>query len=203
MLVSRCCVNAWFALWLVTRARQWSDVFDIGAIYALLDGALGLATGLLLMEQGSSDSSFVLPTMTVGDAILRLGAGVAIRTLPGLTGFPITLLVFFAVIAVWEVSLGATLVVSWFVAAERAVKRGGVNRRKRALLGPPAFAGFVALLFAGYAFLAGPPSTADALRTVAALAAGALAIVFGAAALRASDASRHRLREAPDSPSQT
>ena len=94
MLVARCCVNAWFALWLVTRARQWSDVFDIGAIYALLDGALGLATGLLLMEQGSSDSSFVLPTMTVGDAILRLGAGVAIRTLPGLTGFPVTLLVF-------------------------------------------------------------------------------------------------------------
>ena len=90
----------------MTRASHWSDVFDAGANYALADGALGLARVLLLMELGPSGPSFVLRTMTLADGMLRLMAAVVLRTFPGLTGFPVTLLIFFTVIGVWEVSLG-------------------------------------------------------------------------------------------------
>ena len=106
VLLARGCVNGWFAIWLVTRASQWSDVFDAGANYALADGALGLATGLLLMQFGPSGPSFVLRTMTLADAMLRLTAAVVLRTYPGMAGFPVMLLMFFTVIGVWEVSLG-------------------------------------------------------------------------------------------------
>ena len=63
--------------------------------------------------------------------------------------------------------------VAWFVAVGRDARAETVDlERWRAALGPPAIAGLVALLFAGSAFSPGPPTTADALRTVAASAVG-------------------------------
>ena len=93
--------------------------------------------------------------------------------------------------------------VSWFVAAERAVKEEASIEGSERFSGRRRLRDSSRCCSPATRSLAGPPSTADALRTVAALAAGALALVFGAAAVRASDASRDRLREAPDSPSQT
>jgi hypothetical protein len=85
--------------------------------------------------------------------------------------------------------------VTWFIAHEHQKEiPHPPSSRTHALFDPLAAAGLIALLLAGYAFIMGPPATADALRVAAGAASGALALVFLIAAFGAAG---RRLRRTP------
>jgi hypothetical protein len=178
-LVLRACVNGAFAAWLLARASVWLDVFQAGAVYALTDGALGLMTVVLLVRHKPISAPPTLVSMTLADAMLRVCAGLAIRALPGIPHSPLTVVLFFGALGAWAASAGAIGMLAWFVAHERE-KGAGLRPRSRAhaLFDPLAASGLVAFMVAAYAFVAGPPSTVETLRTTAGAASGALALVF-------------------------
>lgn len=192
-LLLRACVNGAFALWLLARASVWIDIFQAGAVYALADGALGLMTVVLLVRHKPIGAPPLLVSMTLADAVLRFGAGVAIRALPGIPYFSLTIVLFFGALGAWAASTGLIAMLAWFVAHEREKDAGRRSRsRTHALFDPLAAAGLIAFMLAVYALVVGPPSTAEALRIAAGAASGALALVFLIAAFGA--AGRRRLQ---------
>jgi hypothetical protein len=178
-LLLRACVNGAFAAWLLARPSAWIDIFHAGATYALTDGALGLVTVVLLARHKPIVAPPLLVSMTLADAVLRVCAGVAIRALPGIPHSPITIVLFFGALGAWAASAGAIAMITWFVAHERDEHAALRSRsRTHALFDPLAATGLVAFMLAAYAFIEGPPATAEALRIAAGAASGALALVF-------------------------
>jgi len=172
---------------LFTRAPVWLDIFSVGANYALVDGLLGLLTVVLLARQKLIGTPPPLVSMMLADAVLRCGAGIAILALPGIPYFPITLVLFYGVLGVWAASAGVIAMIAWFVAHERSKEASlGSPSRTHALFDPLEAAGLIALMLAGYAFLVGPPATAETLHIAAGVACGALAVVFLVAAFGAA-----------------
>lgn len=185
-LLLRACVNAAFAVWLFTRAPVWLDIFSAGAAYALADGTLGLIAGLLLVRQQPFDAPAQFVGMILADAILRCGVGIVMLAFPGIPHFPITLVLFYAALGVWAAGAGVIAMTAWFVAHEREKHMNRLPSRAHALFDPLAVAGLIAFLLAGYAFIMGPPATAESLRIAAGATCGALALVFFVAALGAA-----------------
>jgi hypothetical protein len=180
VLLLRACVNAAITIWLLTHVASWSEVFRTGSTYAIVDGALGLATTVLLARRQPIAAPPALVAMVLTDAMLRLGAGLAIRLLPGLTLFPITLVLLFGALGVWSAAAGAMAIVGWMIGHEHH-RRGKKRTRVHALFDPLSVLGVVALSMAVYALVVGPPATADALRMTAAVVTATLTVVFLAA----------------------
>jgi hypothetical protein len=179
-LLLRACVNGAMTAWLLTHRPDWSAIFDVAIAYAFIDGALGLLTALLLERRRSIGAPPVLVAMICCDAIVRIGVGVALRAWPGLTLFPITIVLLFGALGAWAAVAGAVAIVAWLIAHERR-RRGMGHSPVHALFDPLAVAGIMALAVAAYAFIVGPPADAEHLRTGVATVTGTLMIVFLAA----------------------
>jgi hypothetical protein len=189
VLLLRACVNGAFALWLFAGAPVWLDIFSVGATYALTDGALGLTTVVLLLRRKPIDAPPPLVSMVLGDAVLRGAAGIAILAFPGIPYFPITLVLFYGVLGVWAAIAGVIAMIAWFVSHHHVSEAGQGSQSRTHAFDPPAAAGLIAFILAGYGFAMGPPATAEDLRIAAGAASGALALVFLTAAFGA--AGRH------------
>ncbi len=179
VLVCRAGVNAGFAYWLATNDLGWTHVFELASTYALVDGVLALVTTAVLVRHPGRLGAPMLIAMTFADALLLLGAGAAVRVWPGLSGFPVTIVLFYGAVGVWAVSLGAIAIMLSIRVIER--DRGASRWRRvrdNALVDPIIVGGLVAMAFVAYAFFAGPPVDAARLRHVSALGAGMLSIVF-------------------------
>ncbi|MEX2177242.1 MAG: hypothetical protein WD801_00935 [Gemmatimonadaceae bacterium] len=179
-------------MWLLTRVPVWLEIFAMGAKYALADGVIGLLTVALLARRKPIGAPPPLLSLVLADAVLRCTAGIATLAFPGIPYFPITLVLFYGALGVWAASAGVIAMVAWFVAHEH--EKDGRHRspsRTHALFDPLAAAGLIAFLLAGYAFIVGPPASAEALRLAAGSASGALALVLLVAA---SGAAGRRLR---------
>ena len=185
-LLLRACVNAAFAVWLFARAPVWLDIFSAGSAYALVDGTLGLIAGLLLVRQQPIDAPPQLVGIILADALLRCGAGIVTLAFPGIPYFPITLVLFYVALGVWAAGAGVIAMTAWFVAHEREKDTSRPPSRVHAVFDPLAVAGLIAFLLAGYAFIMGPPATAESLRFAAGATSGALGLVFLVAALGAA-----------------
>jgi len=185
-LLLRACVNGVFAVWLFARAPVWIDIFWAGANYALVDGALGLITFVLLVRHEPLSAPPQLVSMIVADAVLRLGAGAAIHALPGIPYFPIALVLFYGALGTWAATAGVIAMAAWFVAHGHRKDAGRPRPWTHALFDPFAGAGLIAIVLAVYAFAVGPPATAEALRTATGAASATLALVFLVAAFGAA-----------------
>ena len=188
-LVLRAGVNAAFAVWLATRVPDWVDIFSGGAVYALADGVLGLLTGAWLLRQRSHPVGSFLVALVFTDALLRCAAGVAALVFPGIPHFPITLVLFYGALGAWAASAGVVAIAAWFVAYEHEHAHGPAHQPRspsHALFDPLAVAGLIALMFAGYALIEGPPASDEALRIAAGAASGLLSLVFLVAAYGAA-----------------
>jgi hypothetical protein len=191
-LLLRACVNGAFVVWLLTRAPLWLEIFAMGAKYAIADGVIGLLTVALLARQKPIGAPPPLVSLLLADAALRCAAGIATLALPGIPYFPITLVLFYGALGAWAASAGVIAMVAWFVAHEHEQDvRNRSPSRTHALFDPLVAAGLIAIMLAGYAFIVGPPTTAEALRLAAGSASGALAVVLLVAA---SGAAGRRLR---------
>lgn len=185
-LLLRSGINGAFAGWLVTQQPRWSEIFQMGSNYALADGALGLLSVALLMPRPPGGAPPLLRATTFADAFLRISAGIALRTLPGIPDFPVSAVVLFGILGVCAALLGAIALVAWLIRhAQRETPAPTPYTSAHALFDPLAMTGLVALILAAYALLVGPPATATALRNVGASWSIALALAFLVAAIGA------------------
>jgi hypothetical protein len=190
-LLLRAFVNGALAVWLLARDLVWIDIFWTGAAYAIIDGGLGILTGALLTRHEWSSTAPQLVSMVLADAVLRVGAGLAIFAFPGIPDFPITLVLFFGALGAWAAIAGVIAIVGWFAVHEREKNSSHRPRsRTHALFDPLAAAGVVALMLAVYAVIVGPPATDKALRVAAGVASGSLVLVFLVAAFSVARAGR-------------
>jgi hypothetical protein len=186
-LLLRAGVNAAFAVWLFIRPPVWIDIFSAGANYSIADGALGLVTVLLLVRKGTIAAPPPVVALILTDALLRWLAAIAIVAFPGIPDSPITLVLFYGMLGTWAATAGVVAIVVWLIAHARSRHDARATyRRANRLFDPLAAAGLVAVILAAYAFIVGPPATAAVLRMNAALASGALALVFIIAAIGAA-----------------
>jgi len=176
-LVLRACVNGTFAIWALAFTPGWFEIFWIGSVYALVDGALGIATTMLLIRRRPVGAPPLLVAMVLADALLRVMAGVLIRVFPGLPDNPLTAVLFFGVLAGWAAVAGITAIVAWLIAHEFHHVRRALSP-VRAVFDPLSGAGLIALALAAYAIVRGPPATAEALSACVAAATAAQMLVF-------------------------
>jgi len=179
-LAVRGLVNGVFGAWLIARRPSWADVFDVGSAYGIVDGALGLVSVVLIVSLTPSGLLRFLAAITCADAIGRLSAGLALRLLPGIPHVPMAVVPFFAAIGAAVAGLGLIGLTEWIVARIR--ERRDWRLRADALFDPLAAAALVSFAV-GFVLFADPPATVGALRTFAASASGALALVFLAASV--------------------
>lgn len=185
-LLLRSGINGAFAGWLVTQHPRWSYIFQTGSNYALADGALGLLSVALLMPRPPGGAPPLLRATTFADAFLRISAGIALRSLPGIPDFPVSAFLLFSVLGVCAALLGVIALVAWLIRhAQRQTPAPTPYSSAHALFDPLAMTGLVALILAGYALLVGAPATATALRNVGASWSMALALAFLVAAIGA------------------
>jgi hypothetical protein len=179
-------INGAFAVWLVTQHPRWSEIFQMGSSYAFADGALGLLSVALLMPRPPGGAPPLLRATTFADALLRIGGGIALRTLPGIPDFPVSAVALFGVLGTCAAVLGVIALVAWLIRhAKRETPAPTPYSSAHALFDPLAMTGLVALIFGGYALLVGPPSTSAGLRTLGASWTGVLALAFLVAAIGA------------------
>lgn len=174
-LAVRGCLNAAFGTWLLARRPGWADVFDVGSIYGIADGALGLLTVALIVSLTPQGLLRFLAVVTCVDAIGRLTAGIAVRAFPGIPHVPMAVVPFFAAIGAGIAGLGLIGITEWLIARMRG--RRDWSMEADALFDPLAAAALVSFAV-GFVLLANPPGTVAMLRAVAASASGALALVF-------------------------
>jgi hypothetical protein len=177
-LLLRGCINGAFVVWLLTYSPPWLDVFRGGALYAIADGVVGLLIVGLIGWRTPINAPSSLLAVTLIDALLRLAAGAAILTFPGLPEIPITIVLFYGVIGAWAAAAGTIAVVTAVVAHGHAHMGTRPRSAVHAMFDPLSVEGAVALMLAIYALVVGPPSTADALRGAGAVASGSFAVVL-------------------------
>jgi hypothetical protein len=68
-LAVRGCLNAAFGGWLLARRPTWTGVFDVGSIYAIADGALGLLSVVMIVSLTPRGLLRFLAAVTCVDAI--------------------------------------------------------------------------------------------------------------------------------------
>ena len=180
ILLLRAAVNGVMTIWLLTHGTIWSQVFDAGSVYSLIDGALGLVTAPLLSRRQPVGAPPILVAIVVTDAVIRIAIGLAIRVFPGLAMTPITIVLFFGALGVWAATAGAIAIAAWILGHEHH-RRGKKRTRVHALFDPLSAAGLVALALALYALTLGPPATARSLRIAGAVVSGTLTVVLLAA----------------------
>jgi hypothetical protein len=181
-LLLRAADHGLFAVWVLTRHPGWTDIFDTGALYGLVDGTLGLVTVALLMRLAVGGAPRLLATMTFIDAVGRLVAGIALRLFPGIPVVLVTAVPFFVALGAVVAGLGVVAMAVWLVARLRAGR--GWSLDTDALFDPLAVAALVSF-GVGYALFTKPPATSTALRAFAVAVSATLALVFFIASLGA------------------
>lgn len=181
ILMLRAAVHGAFAAWLLTRQPGWTPIFETGAIFGLVDGALGLLAVPLILPLTSRGSPHLLATVTFVDACARIATGIALRVLPGIPLFAVAFVSLAGIIGACTAALGIVVAVMWAVARRR--------QRTHVLawdeLFDPLAAAAVVSFFAGFILFVNPPTTPPGLRTFAVVVTSALALVFAVASLGA------------------
>ena len=105
----RAIVGAWFAIRIGRGADSWLSSVDSFAAYLRLDGITAIIGAiLLLVESRRTDARRAghLAVVLLVDGIGRLVSGFAAQAWPGLLEFPVTLVMFFGVMAVCTGAVG-------------------------------------------------------------------------------------------------
>lgn len=191
-------VNGTFTIWLLTQHPRWADVFRVGSTYGLVDGTLGLVTVMLLLRRTPSGAPPLLRVTTLLDALVRLAVSIAIRTLPGIPDSPLTIMLFFAALGAYALSLGIVAVAVWLVGHARWRKDSSTWRPGTGeLFDPLAVMGLLVLGVVAYSLVAGPPASVERLRADAMWISAGFALAFLVSAAGALRTSRMRRQATP------
>jgi hypothetical protein len=186
-LLLRAADHGIFAIWVVTRRPEWTRIFDVGALYGFVDGAIALITVALLARFVRGGAPQLLAAMTFADGVGRVATSAALLAFPGMSTGLITTLSLFGAVGASVGTLGVIAMTVWLIARLRA--RPSWRVATNALFDPLAAAALVSFMFA-YTLFLNPPATSDALRTIAVSVSGVLASVFFLASWGAVHAGR-------------
>ncbi len=178
ILLARATTALSLVSWLTVRAPAWGDVFRGIALYALLDGGLALVTAALFAAARYRGGPVELVVTTLVDAIVRLGLGLALLTLPTIADVPMTVVPLFAVVGATAVLLGAIGILSWAAAHHRREREHSVAYE--AFFDPIPVIAVVSIVI-GARLAIDPPTSAAQLRPLAAIGGIGVAIGFAIA----------------------
>lgn len=196
LLAARAAAGVALALWVRQARPDWSRAFEGIAGYAAADGGIALLIAVRLFCHRELAIPRSLALATAADGVVRVSAGSALGLFPGIPGFPVTAVIFLGTLGVWA----GCLAVIAMVVRLRAIRRGHARPDDHVVqvheeLDPVFIVGAVALAVDVYALVAGPPATADALRTALARWTLFLAAAFLIAAAGAWPARRRVERQ--------
>jgi hypothetical protein len=166
LLGLRALFGALFGVLLLTLPHlTWSGVFARFAEYAVVDGLFAVVLAATFLANAPSGGwrwqRWLVPALMLCDAVVRLGAGVAVRWWPGIPYFPVTSVLFLG-------TIGA--LTAWLSVIELAVL-AAADRRQHWRIHNPASSGFVLIaagavpmLLLGAKLMIAPPSSAAGLR---------------------------------------
>jgi len=174
ILLARAATALWLVSWLTIRAPGWRDIFRGVALYALLDGGFALLTAALFAAARYRGGPVELVVTTLVDAIVRLGLGFALLTLPTIADVPMTVVPLFAVVGATAALLGAIGILSWAVAHHRRQREHSVAYE--AFFDPIPVIALVSIVI-GARLAVDPPTSAAQLRPL--VAAGGIGVAIG------------------------
>lgn len=152
-------------LLLASPELQWADVFARFGDYALADGLLAILLTVGFLANGPSGGwrwqRWVVPALMLCDAVVRMGAGVAIRWWPGIPYFPVTSVLFLGTIGALTIWL-SVVELGVLAAVERSQhwRIHSPTSSHFALIGAAA----IPMLLLGAKLMIAPPSSAHGLR---------------------------------------
>lgn len=166
LLGLRSLFGALFGFLLLTSPQlQWAGVFARFGDYAAADGLLAVVLAAEFLAHGPSGGwrwqRWLIPALMLCDAVVRLGAGVAIRRWPGIPYFPVTSVLFLG-------TIGALTV--WLSVVELGVLAAVERRQHWRIHNPDSSsfaliaAGAIPMLLLGAKLMLAPPSSAHGLR---------------------------------------
>lgn len=145
----RATVSLWFAARIIAWTAPGDETFDIFADYLIADGILGSILAGLLVREGVAAAARrerLLSVVVLVDALGRIASGGALHIWPGISGFPVTIVVFLGVMAVSTAAIGvseATLVIQ-----EEVARHGRRHSSPQLPTVPVALASLAAIGFA-------------------------------------------------------
>lgn len=188
-LLIRGLVGLFFAAALAQASElSWEGYFGIVSRYLMIDGLIGAILGMTLLGDSverQREREMVLGIVMLVDAGGRIASGGALLLWPGIAGFPVTAVMFVAIMAACTASVG--LAEAWLTTREEVARHGRGHQAPQFVAGP---VGLASLLSIGFGIAAvvsiGSPDRLRALLT---------GFVFAAAAVSLAMAwSAHRLR---------
>lgn len=170
--LARGAASVGLAAYVLRGQPTWSEIVRAAAWYALIDGALGLILGLLLVIRRLAPQFPLLTTITFGDAVIRIALGGVLLALPAIAEVPMTLVPMFGAVGAVSAVLGMAALIVWLLEHRRYHR---THRRGLAMLFDPlATIGFLCIAVGSLLFF-NPPSSALELRDVIATAGIVLA----------------------------
>ncbi|MEO8621445.1 MAG: hypothetical protein ABI625_10290 [bacterium] len=161
LLIIRGLVGLWFGARLLTNpAVNWSAVFALLSLYLIVDGVVGFGAALTLFGSSVREKKRHLGSLAAVlliDAVGRTVSGLAVRMWPGIPYFPVTAVMFIALMAVFTTMVGfveAGLIV------EEDFARYGTRHAPPQFIIPPVLASAITSVLFGTAalFFAGNPA---------------------------------------------
>lgn len=195
MLIVRGLVSLGFGLLLAMSGDlTWEAYFSRLADYLIVDGLIGAGIAAALVREGSpmrGQREIALGFVTFIDASGRLLSGAAIHVWPGIPAFPVTGVLFVAVMAVCTTGVG--IVEAWLTAREELAIHGRLHERPQFMAGAVGVASLISLAFgiASVASIENPPRV-RLLISGFVVAAGVVAITMAASHRRLVAAGENR-----------
>lgn len=167
---------------------SWEGYFVIVSRYLIIDGLIGAVLGLALLGDSvgrQREREMVLGIVMLVDAGGRIVSGGALLVWPGIAGFPVTAVMFIAIMAACTAGVG--LAEAWLTAREEFARHGRVHQAPQFVAGSVGAASLLSIGF-GIAAVAriGSPDHVRGLLTGFVSAAGAVSLAMAWSA--------HRLR---------
>jgi hypothetical protein len=149
ILVLRGLVGLGFASWLGrSQALSWEGYFGIVGRYLTVDGLLAAVIAAALLREGLAGQKpreTALGIVILVDAGGRLLSGLALHLWPGIAGFPVTAVMFVAIMATCTAAVG--LVEGWLSAREEVAIHGPQHKPPQFMAGPVGLASLVSVGF--------------------------------------------------------
>lgn len=130
------------------RDASWDTFFTVFVDYLILDGLLGFVIAGALIREASRTVRVregMLGAATLVDSAGRLASGIAVHVWPGIPGFPVTAVLFLAVMATGTATIG--LLEAGLTAREEFARRSPVHERPQFAAGPFALAAIASAAF--------------------------------------------------------
>lgn len=179
---ARACASFVLSGYLLSHELSWTELFRSGALYALIDGVIGLASVVPLAGPLRSRTSPALIALSLGDALFRVFVGIFVLRYPAVAQLPMLIVPLFGSTGVVAAALGLAALIIWLVEHHR--HRNEPLRGSNALFDPiPVIAALS--IAVGTMLFFDPPTSEEQLWRIIAVGGTILGLSFMVAALGA------------------